>query len=80
MMPWYRLLPAAAAVVCSGCLGAVEGLYPPGADESARSVYVVNHNDRHTGIVIRRGDIPDDLWPEWMSTLSPIRRHRPMTP
>jgi uncharacterized protein (TIGR02117 family) len=50
--------------VYSGCAGPIEALYPPGASEPSKSVYVINHNDWHTGIVIRRQDIPDRLWPE----------------
>jgi uncharacterized protein (TIGR02117 family) len=50
--------------VHSGCAGPLESLYPPKANEPSISVYVVNHNDWHTGIVIRRQDIPAHLWPE----------------
>jgi uncharacterized protein (TIGR02117 family) len=31
--------------------------------EPATSIYVVNHG-WHTGIVVQRDDIPDDVWPE----------------
>jgi hypothetical protein len=34
------------------------------ADEPLKTVYVVDHNNWHTGIVVRRQDIPDNLWPE----------------
>jgi len=51
-------------IVCSGCLGPIEGLYPPKADDPSKTVYVVNHNDRHTGIVVKRQDIPTNIWPE----------------
>lgn len=46
------------------CAGPIEGLYPPGPDEPKRSVYIINHNDWHMGIVIRREDIPAGLWPD----------------
>ena len=51
-------------VVCSGCFGPIENIYPPKPDEHPISVYIVNHNDWHTGIVVRRQDIPSNLWPE----------------
>ncbi|MBI2162013.1 MAG: DUF2459 domain-containing protein [Candidatus Rokubacteria bacterium] len=47
----------AAAVLAAGCVGPVQGLYPPGEGESVRSVWVVNHG-WHTGIVVRRQDVP----------------------
>jgi uncharacterized protein (TIGR02117 family) len=51
-------------ILCSGCFGSVEGLYPPGTGEELKSVYVVDHNGWHTGIAVKRQDIPDNLWPE----------------
>ncbi len=51
-------------VVCSGCFGPIENIYPPKPDEHPISVYIVNHNDWHTGIVVRRQDIPDGIWQE----------------
>jgi uncharacterized protein (TIGR02117 family) len=62
--PWGGLGVALAVTVSLGCVGPKNGLVPPAADEPVTSVYVVNHNDWHTGIVVRRTDIPDDLWPE----------------
>jgi len=50
--------------VCLGCLGPIEGLYPPRADEPTKTVFLVNHNDWHAGIVVNIKDIPDHLWPE----------------
>lgn len=38
-------------------------LYPPAPGETARTVYVVNHGGRHTGIAAERADIPPSLWP-----------------
>ena len=51
---------------CGGCAGPIEGLYPPKPDEPFSSVFVTNHNDWHTGIVIRQDDIPKGsfLWLE----------------
>lgn len=53
----------AAAVLASGCVGPVLGLYPPRPGEAVRSVWVVNHG-WHTGIVVRRQDVPGGLWPQ----------------
>ena len=50
--------------VYSGCSGPIEALYPPRADEPYHSVYVINHNDWHTGIAVKRVDIPAGLWPQ----------------
>ncbi len=58
-----RVLLLASAVLASGCVGPVHGLYPPRAGESVTSVWVVSHG-WHTGIVVRRQDIPDGLWPQ----------------
>ncbi len=57
-------LSALIFLVCSGCVGPIEALYPPKAAEPSKSVYVINHNDWHTGIIVRRQDIPNSLWPE----------------
>ncbi len=63
-----RLLIIAALLIFhvfySGCAGPIEALYPPRPDEPRRSIYVINHNNWHAGIVIRREDIPAGLWPE----------------
>ena len=44
-------------------MGPVQGLYPPGEGDAVRSVWVVNHG-WHTGIVVRRQDVPGDRWPQ----------------
>jgi len=49
--------------VAAGCLGPIASLYPPRADEPVRPVWVVRH-DWHTGLAVRRADVPADLWPE----------------
>jgi uncharacterized protein (TIGR02117 family) len=49
--------------LASGCVGPVRGLYPPAPGEAVKSVYVVNHG-WHTGIVVRRHDVAEALWPE----------------
>ncbi len=51
-------------VVFLGCFGPIEALYPPKPGEPSISIYIVNHNDWHTGIAVRRQDIPSHLWSE----------------
>jgi uncharacterized protein (TIGR02117 family) len=45
------------------CAGPIENLYPPRESEPSGSVYLVSHG-WHAGIVIKREDIPSDVWPE----------------
>jgi uncharacterized protein (TIGR02117 family) len=47
----------------SSCSGPIASLYPPRGDEGARWVWIVRH-DWHTGLVVRRGDVRADVWPE----------------
>ncbi len=56
-------LLCAVIILSSGCAGSVAGLYPPGEGEAVKSIYVVSHG-WHTGVVVRRQDIPDGVWPE----------------
>lgn len=51
------------ALLASGCVGAGHGLYPPREGEAVTPVWVVNHG-WHTGIVVRRRDLPENLWPQ----------------
>ena len=53
----------ALGALTSACSGPVASLYPPRGDEVARQVWVVRH-DWHTGVVVRREDVPADVWPE----------------
>ena len=48
---------------CYACAGPMTVLYPPRAHEPTRWVYVVSHG-WHTGMVVKRQDIPLDVWPE----------------
>jgi len=50
-------------VACCACAAPVRDLFPPGDDASAKAIYLVSHG-WHAGIVLRRADIPADLWPE----------------
>jgi uncharacterized protein (TIGR02117 family) len=56
-------LALAAAIALTACAGPVAGLFPPGTDEPTVRVHVVAYA-LHTGIVIRRADIPPGIWPE----------------
>ena len=51
------------SVVAAGCAGSIEGLYPPAPAELVKPIYVINHG-WHTGIAVRRADIPEGVWPE----------------
>jgi uncharacterized protein (TIGR02117 family) len=50
-------------VVLAACAGPIEGPLRPAPGEPSRPVYVVDHG-WHTGIVVRRQDVPDGVWPE----------------
>jgi uncharacterized protein (TIGR02117 family) len=50
-------------VACCACAAPVKDLFPPGDNESTKPIYLVSHG-WHAGIVLRRADIPADLWPE----------------
>ena len=52
-----------AFLLAAGCAGPVKSLYPPGLGEKPRSVYVVHHGTLHTGLAVKRSDIPPGLWP-----------------
>jgi len=51
------------SVVAAGCAGSIEGLYPPAPAELVKPIYVINHG-WHTGIAVRRANIPKGVWPE----------------
>jgi hypothetical protein len=51
------------ALLAAGCAGPVKSLYPPRAGEPVRSIYVINHGALHTGLAVKRSDIPPGLWP-----------------
>jgi hypothetical protein len=46
----------------AGCAGPIKSLYPPAAGERARSIYVINHGALHTGLAVKRSDIPAGVW------------------
>jgi len=43
-----------------GCVGPVEHLFPPKPEDPIRSVYIVTQS-AHTGLAIKKDDIPEDL-------------------
>jgi len=45
------------------CASPPSSLLPPRSDEPARTVYVVHHRGLHTGLVLKRADIPRRGWP-----------------
>ena len=50
-------------ILATGCAGPVKSLYPPRPGETPRTVYVVNHGRLHTGLAVKRSDIPRGVWP-----------------
>ena len=52
-----------ALFLAAGCAGPEKSLYPPRAGETPRSIYVINHGALHTGLAVKRSDIPRRLWP-----------------
>ena len=50
-------------VTCCACAAPVKDLFPPGDNASTKPIYLVSHG-WHAGIVLRRADIPANLWPE----------------
>ena len=56
----FRVLVCLILVACSA---PPKGLFPPGQNEPVKSIYLVNHG-WHAGIVVKRADIPDGVWPE----------------
>src|SRR5687768_16803792 len=49
-------------LLATGCAGPVKSLYPPGPGERPRSVYVIHHGSLHTGLAVKRSDIPRGVW------------------
>ena len=50
-------------LLAAGCAGPTTGLFPPQAGEKPRSVYVIHHGALHTGVAVKRSDIPPGVWP-----------------
>src|SRR5882724_5726107 len=47
----------------TGCVKSIAGLYPPAPADLVKPIYVINHG-WHTGIALRRADLPEGVWPE----------------
>jgi uncharacterized protein (TIGR02117 family) len=56
---WVLLLAAS----CGACAAPVRDAPVPGESEPRKTIYLVSHG-WHAGIVLRRADIPDSIWPE----------------
>jgi uncharacterized protein (TIGR02117 family) len=50
------------AVSCGACAAPVRNTPAPGEGEPRKTIYLVSHG-WHAGIVLRRADIPDSIWP-----------------
>lgn len=50
-------------VLANGCVGPIKSLYPPAPGEPTRTVYLITQGAIHTGIAVKRADIPEQLWP-----------------
>lgn len=50
-------------LLCSACTGPAKAPPFSSGDEPFASIYVINHG-KHTGLTVRRADIPPGLWPE----------------
>ena len=51
------------AAACVACAAPVKDLFPPGENAPTKSIYLVSHG-WHAGIVVKRADIPNGVWPE----------------
>jgi hypothetical protein len=61
--PGRWLGPLFVAASLAGCARPVKSLYPPQAGERPKSIFVIHHGSLHTGVAIKRSDIPPGLWP-----------------
>jgi len=59
-----RIRPTAvvALTFLGACAGPTKSLYPPPTGKTPRTVYVINHGALHTGLAVRRSDIPRGVW------------------
>jgi uncharacterized protein (TIGR02117 family) len=49
--------------ILPACSAPPKGLFPPAPNEPFKSIYLASHG-WHAGIVIKRADIPEGVWPE----------------
>ena len=59
--PW--LVMVVVLMWCAGCTASGTLLYPVQDQEEPQLIYVVSHG-WHTGIVVKRDDVDEHLWPE----------------
>jgi len=62
-MKYPRLLFFIVILACSACAAPVGDLFPPGENQPSKAIYLVTHGG-HAGIVVKRNDIPEGVWPE----------------
>jgi len=64
MMKWraHLIFLALLAVIGSGCVSPVKGLFPPVAGAPHKTIHIVSHGF-HTGVIVSRADIPTNTWP-----------------
>ncbi|HLE45114.1 MAG TPA: DUF2459 domain-containing protein, partial [Methylomirabilota bacterium] len=60
---WTLFIWPVAIALASGCAGPGRGFGAVDAEARSRTVHIVGHG-WHTGLVIRRADIPEATWPE----------------
>lgn len=58
-----RAVGALLLLAIGACAGPNSALYPPRAGAVTKTVYVVHHGALHTGLTVRRADIPRRIWP-----------------
>src|SRR6185503_5452163 len=65
MVPWAWKFASFSLtlLLAAGCAGPNPSLFPPRAGEKPRSIYVIHHGALHTGLAVKRSDIPAGVWP-----------------
>ena len=58
-----RVAALALPLLFFGCAAPATSLHSPRPGEPARTVYVVHHGALHTGLTVKRSDIPHGSWP-----------------
>jgi uncharacterized protein (TIGR02117 family) len=61
MNPFAALLVC--LLLCSACTGSAKTPSFAAGNEPLVSIYLINHG-KHTGLVVRKADVPQGLWPE----------------
>ena len=63
---WTQALTAwllGLVVLTAACHGPIASLYPAHAEDPGYRIWVVGH-EWHTGLIVRRQDVPTQIWPE----------------